>query len=205
MQSNEIIFIINQQERIQLFLSGKMEDILRYDFLKAVYVKDDVCELVIYADYDSMEFVSVLNAALKQALIGECRLDESLRENLGYLWRMYLNDSLKIPIGSKRPTWIGLDYLLWQTGDVDVWLYEKEGKTFFEMTPAYKWHFKKPKSKEKERYITFQQFIENYKSCAVVGLSSKVIREWIQQTDQLLALLFFNDYKYHVYSEDGEK
>lgn len=199
---NKVIFTINKQESIQVFFSSKVEDLVRFDDLVAVYVQDSKCEYVIFSHDVAMQFVCGLDVALAKALSGERVLDISLQDNIGYLWNIYLNKSAVTSTGCEIDDWIGYKYLVWGTPSLDVWLYEKEGKFFFEVTPVYMWHFRDPEPEEKEEYVTYKQFMKSYKSFVVTELSRETICEWLEQTKYLLALIECNDDKYLVRDED---
>lgn len=188
MHGDELVFVINEKERIRVFLSCRVDGMLRWDWIDAEYIHDDVCRYDIYVDDHFGDFIDISLVALKQALTGGCALDESLREDLGYLWNVYLaqraND--QVPYG-----WIGQRYLLWETQALDMWLYEKDGKVFFEITPGYRWHFLEPEP-EKEGYTTFEQFIKSYKPCVITELSTEAISGWLKQIEHLQAVVKIN-------------
>lgn len=192
--NNEIIFVINEQERIQVFLPCALDDIFRYDDIRVEYVKDNSCKHTIYVNDHIIEFVGVLNAALSDALSGRAKLDESIKEDLGLGWNQFLDDDNY----SAKPEWAGRQYLLWCPRDVSSWLYEKNDKIFLELTPTYRWHSMDPTSEEREEYITFKQFMKSYKSYIITELSVDTIREWLTQTRRLSVQIEFNDDRYFI-------
>jgi len=202
MHKRDIIFTVNMQERLHVFLPSKLEDIVGFDRVKVVYVKDGVCEQVICLNDVFVEFVEVLDIALKEALTGRCKLDESLEENLGYLWNVYLNSFRRVRSYKNIKDWIGQKYLLRSLHGVASWFYEKDGKFLLEVTPVYKWHSLDPEPEEKGEYVTYKQFMKSYKSYVVTELSRETICEWLEQTKYLLALIECNDDKYLVRDED---
>lgn len=205
MQKNEITFILNDQEKIQVLLPCELDDIFRYDDIKAVYIKNNQCEYSIYLNDHIVEFIDVMNTALKEALTGDCKLDEFLQEDLGYLWNQYLNSFQRVSSYKNIKSWIGKKYLMWETLSGASWFYEKEGKFILEITPVYKWHSTDPTPEEKKEYVTYKQFIKNYKPYVVTEISQETIHEWLEQTKYLLALIESNDDKFMIKNEENEK
>lgn len=201
MHQDEIIFVINEHERIQVPLPCELDDVSLFDWADAEYIHDGECKYPIYSGFDFGHFINVFCDALKAVLTGGCTLDESLQENLGYLWNVYLDTSTNAPEGHPLPTWIGMQYLIGGTLDVDVWIYEKEGKIFFEITPIYKWHYRDPEP-EAEGYITFGEFIKNYKPYVIAELSIETVREWLRQVEYLQALVKINYERYKNLSDE---
>ena len=58
---------------------------------------------------------------------------------------------------------------------------------------------------EKGEYIAYGQFIKNYKPYVVTEISLETIREWLEQTRYLLALIECNDDKFMIKNEENEK
>lgn len=197
MYEDELIFAINERERIRVFLPCKVDDIFRWDWVYAEYSHDNVCAHIIFSDDDFGLLIDVLSVTLKQALAGECILDESLQKDLGYLGSIYSNEFFNTPDGQPLPPdWIGSQYLLWETLVVKTWLYEKEGKIFFEITPAYKWFCRTIRPEEKESYVTFEEFIKNYKPYVITELSRETMRVWLKEVERLHVVTKANHDRY---------
>lgn len=206
MQSNEIIFAINEQERIKVILFSPLDNIWRFDFIEALYVKDDVCELLIYTDDELVELLRLLlNGVCIRAFSGKSKLDESIQENLGYMWNVYLDSWRHVRSYQNMPDCISQRYLLRSHRGVAVWFYEKDGKFLFEITPAYKWHSCDLRLKENKGYVPFKQFIENYKPYVITEVSLEALRVWFKQITYLLSLIEFNDNKYSMRDEEDER
>jgi hypothetical protein len=186
-------------------LPCKIGNIFRYDNIKVIYIKNNEYELILYSKDFIVEFVDVLNAALKKNLNGGKEIDKSLKKDIGYLWNEDLNCVESNISQEEEFDWIGQKYLLWSQRGIATWLYEKEGKFILEITPVYRWHFKDPTPKEKGEYITYKQFIKNYKPYVVTEISADTIREWLEQTKYLLSLIEFNDDKFIIKNEENEK
>lgn len=205
MQNNEIIFIISEQERIKIILPCVLDNIWRYDFVEALYVKDGVCELVIYSNDEFVELLRILSVALTRALAGNCVLDELVKEDVGLMWNIYLDSFKRVGSYETIQDCMAQKNLLWETLDNASWFYERNGKFFFEVTPVYKWHSRYPEKEEKKDYVPFEQFIKNYKPYVITELSVEIVREWLRQTEHLLEAIESNDAKYLVKNEEDEK
>lgn len=202
MQKNEVIFIINDQERIKLFLPCELNDISRDEDVNAVYVRDGFREQIIYQNDCIFEFVDVLNSCLKLALSGNSKIDASLQANLGYMCNVYLygNGNASISIEQDKSDLRGKHIKLWEVDDATSWLYEKDDKFYFEITPAYKWYYQCPTPEERAEYVTYKQFLKNYKiyPVAVVELGLETMYRWLEQTNNLLALITLSDEKHGI-------
>lgn len=190
-----MVFNINGQERIILFLSSGLDDIFRYDDVSAVYIKDNICEQIIHQEEDILEFVDVLNSSLEFALRGKNKISTLLGKNIGYLWNVYLHKFYGDCMNKKEPDWGAKESRLWDTRETASWLYEKDGKFYFEITPVYKWIAGLPDPEEKSEYVTYKQFMKNYKSypSIVAELSVEILHRWQEQTKYLLALIRLSD------------
>lgn len=200
LNTDEIVFVINQQERIKIVLPCELDEIFKFHYVDAIYIKDNICERPLYLERVFINFVEQLHYSLQDALAGKSKLDKSLQENIGYLWNDYLNQGTRSR--KKMEDWIGEKYLMCESSGVSSWLYEKNGKFFLEITPVYKWHSRYPEKEEKKEYIPYQQFIKDYKSYCVIELSGEIMREWLKQTEFLLNVMYFNDDKYYERHEE---
>jgi len=149
----------------------------------------------------------MLDGHLRSALLGNKKLYSSLQQDLGYLWNEYLvggSDRSKFEYKlspEMRKYWVGKDFMVWCGQDVATWLYEKDGVFWLEITPSYKWHFLEP-APEESNYITYDEFIKNYKPHVMIELSIDIMKKWLRQTERLIAQVVFNDDKF-VVKDDG--
>jgi len=199
---NDIIsFIINECERIDVFLPEPLDlsdGIFRYDIVKVYYIKDAAERYVIYRNDFIMEFVDVLNRALKRLLTRDKILDTCYTQDIGYLWNKHLRKVSKKNSNLLPYDWDGCTYKLWDLSVTASWLYEKDGNFIFEITPQYEWYFRKPKEREKARYITYIEFMGHYKPCVITQISRETATEWLQQTEEIIALMNLYDDKYLI-------
>jgi len=194
--ADKVIFEIDDGVVIDLILPCDQDDLRRHDMVRAVFIIAEDQQYVIYSDDSAIGFLGVLQMFLQQGLCGKKKLNVLLKEDLGYLWN---EDLHQVSIHS-NPTevneWIGEDYLLWSRHGVSSWLYEKNGKMYFEVTPTYRWHFRDPEPEEKDAFINYEQFIKNYKPYVITELSINTARESLRQAERLLAIIKANDEKY---------
>jgi len=191
-----ITFAVNDGEKLLVFLDCALKNISQFDYMSAVYIKDNVCEQVIYSNDMVFDFIESLHDALTKSLSGEYMVYESSNQDLGYLWNVYLNRSDNMYFSGQFEHWIGRRYLLWSLQGTACWLYKTNGVVYFEITPVYKWHSRDPEPEEEDAFISYEQFIKNYKPYMITEVSRDVVREWLRQTERLLAIIKANDEKY---------
>ena len=65
------------------------------------------------------------------------------------------------------------------------WLYnDADGSIVLEITPSYPWHFKTPNRKEK--FITYEQWLQQYKPLAKFIIPNNVASAWKDQIASVL-------------------
>ncbi|HSW76594.1 MAG TPA: hypothetical protein VLG50_06090 [Candidatus Saccharimonadales bacterium] len=71
------------------------------------------------------------------------------------------------------------------------WIYnDKDGNIIFEITPFYPWHAETKKSHAD--FITYKQFMKNYKPTLKTIIQKKYITKWIDQAKELKKTLIDN-------------
>lgn len=193
---DKVTFEFDNGIAIDLILPGDQDDLRRHNMVKAVFIVAEDQQYVIYPDDSAIGFLGILQLFLQQALCGNKKINDTLEGDLGYLWNEDLHHVSIHPNPTEIDEWVGEEYLLWSRHGVSSWLYEKDGKMYFEVTPTYRWHFRDPEGEEKDTFISYEQFIENYKPYIVTELSTNTVREWLRQTERLLAIINTNDEKY---------
>jgi|GEM_PF-1668777 len=197
---NIISFIINESEKIEVLLPETpdlSEGIFRYSMVQAYYIKGKNEQYAMYRNDFITEFIDVLHTACKKLLDDSIPLIASSNQDLGYLWNERLfaasdDDTIRIY------NWEYAEYMLWDLSTTSSWLFEKNGNFFFEITPVYEWHFRRPKASEKSNYISYKEFMANCKPHIVTQISKSKILEWSQQTEEILALMNLYDNKYLI-------
>ncbi|MBA3537476.1 hypothetical protein H0X48_05780 [Candidatus Dependentiae bacterium] len=147
--------------------------------------------------------VEELNYLLKEAQESQLQLDCSIIKDIGYLANEYFQDRnkyLSFP-AEKHKKWIGMKYLLWDSRERGIWIYNKNSEIFLEVTPFYSWRSIDPE--EGENFITYEEFLKNYQSHLIVKLSKEVALEWLNKTEELLSIMKGN-YEQCKYLHEAE-
>lgn len=198
-----IKFMINSGRYIEMEISGPEQGLFMCDEVKII-LYDNGHEYVLYDDIEIRYAIEKLNTLLTKALHNKLQLHESIQQDIGYLWNELLQDRLKLLArvnqeGGNR--WIGTCYLLWEIKGLDTWLYNKDEKIFMELAPVYKWHFDDPETGED--YITYDEFIKDYKPYLIVEIDKKVAQQWLAKTEELMQIIQDNYEKSLKEEDDG--
>lgn len=190
MKTTEICLKIDHSNYLTIEFKGAIKDLYLLDDITVVYHENK--KKYILQEYDCVagplrDFVFDLNAAIKHELV----VHESIDQDLGYLWNEYLQDKkghnfVKAPLEKDSTFWVGLRNLVLSSQQYETWLYNKNGAIFFEITPLYKWHHSEPKKNEK--YISYDEFIKNYKPLVIIKLENKVAKSWLRTVSRLLKI-----------------
>lgn len=129
---------------------------------------------------------------LQKALDNKLFLHDSIRDDIGYLSNEYFqgrNGFVINGFSKKSSGWVGDFYYLWEGSKQKIryvtWLYnDNNGEIIFEVTPAYPYLFCDP---DKElNYVSYQEWIKNYKPYLKVVMSKQVGQEWLKQANQII-------------------
>jgi hypothetical protein len=176
MNQDHIYIEIDQKNTIQFDLQTKLNDVFRYVETEIILCIKDQTETLLFDDF-LIVGLRELQWPLKQLLTGDFKLHPSITENIGYLWDEYLHDvELPSETDSKgHAFWVGSKYLVWNSArsKTATWLYENNGKFWFEVTPGYPWHFEEPK--EGESLEPYEEFMNNYRPIALFELSRETL------------------------------
>lgn len=187
---NEILSLnLSETEKI-LFETDVLEkDLL---FCDEIYVNfDDQNELYRLA-YDCLQYnLHSLEGLLTKAIKKELKLPVSIDNNIGYLWNIYLDDregeGFEYFLLEGRKKWIGTRYILWESSssNLTTWIYNDRSENIvLEVTPDYRWHFMDPEPGDE--FITFEEFMKNYKPLFRKVVPYSVAKEWLVKTQKLL-------------------
>ena len=149
--------------------------------------------------------IEVLNNVLKWALDNQFHLHPSITKDIGYLTNEYFQDSTKELFirndGGK--SWIGINHLVWSSRGIGTWLYNKDSTILLEIAPLYKWHYSDPK--KGEDFITYEEFIKNYKPYFILELNKETAQQWLNKTEELLTIMQQNYEKYEKLEQEKMK
>jgi len=153
-------------------------------------------------------FFESLITRLKKAIDEKLQLHESLTQNLGVLYNEYnqelaydnhnISRFFQVPTLSGKSTyWVGKKYHIWSTyiptsPNIATWLYnDQDGNIIFEVTRTYKWSFL-PDDPECPEFVTYKEFMKNYKSVVRKIIPHDTAVEWLKQSMQVYRG-FFSD------------
>jgi hypothetical protein len=170
------------------------EDVLIYFNNDKKYLLNTDC--LHYSLYSLWDMLSV-------ALKNKFSLSESISCDLGYLWNEYLQNNIdnvnyEYKVIENQKIWIGQEHLLWETAGsikpkLNTWIYnDKQGNIIFEITPSYYWKFIDSLADEQD-YITYEEFIKNYKPLLIEKISKETAKEWIKKIDELMKIIESNE------------
>ena len=163
------------------------------------YKKDSCCsEVSVLLASEKEKFLitvdfldSILKAfigKLDRVLNNEAFLHSSINTNIGYFWNEILHFEVEpVEVGG---FWVGDKNLLCETpGNIKpnlaTWLYnEQGGDIILEITPVYEWHNTDPE--QGELFITYEEFMKDYKSIFKQEVSRDIAEEWLKQARDIL-------------------
>ncbi len=180
----ELIRIGNEKDSRAIEISFQINDdfIGKFSQLTVKYCK----EIIIYDDF-TYEGILVLYNLLIRAINSELQINNQLCEKgIGYIWNKICNSLANDKISDD----IISIYHLWSTTSnigKDTWLYNIGDKIYMEISDTYKWHFSIPESYAD--YITFEEFIVNYKPINIIQLERKDANKLIRFCQEILTKL----------------
>lgn len=66
----------------------------------------------------------------------------------------------------------------------------------FEIIPVYKWNFADlKKAKQDKDFISYEEFMKNYKPYSVTVINKETAFQWLQETSKILQFIEINDGK----------
>lgn len=179
----ELIFQIGKHDEIKLYLPSDVHKIYRYDEIKIILQTDDG-NFILYNNDFIIEaitaFVTLINKASKHLL----ELHSSI---VGKEIGLLSNDNYHGEHNNlvfEDNFWVGDRHRLWETNLYTTWLYNKDGKVFFEVTPIYDGHFDNTKSNEK-----YQKFKDNYETIYLTEVDKKYIKQWQNSCDKIIQVI----------------
>jgi len=202
MNTSEVVFVINEKERIVLKTAVILQDVFSFTDSAVTYVNDDGLKHTLIESNVLCEFVEELFYHIQDFFGGKMALPASIDDhNIGYLWNENLHyrdhHDLEYLLSEEgRQYWVGQKFLLSSFGGFSVWFYQKNGKAFLEVTPTYRWHFDYPELREIFQYTTYRTFKKNYKSILLIELDEQVLRRWREQLRQLINIIAWGDKMY---------
>lgn len=190
-----VILRIDDQACLELKLKEMIKKLIYCDDC-LIYFKDTNNKIVLYHDF-IRPGLSVFVEVLEDLISNRLALHESIVRDVGYMWNQLLHaepaDRDPKIFCEEDGFWVAEVNLVWSaSGDdypsVETWLYNNdEGEIILEITPVYKWHFDDPEPGE--NYITYEEFMLNYKPILFRTIPKDVAQEWVDQAQNLLNII----------------
>jgi hypothetical protein len=152
----------------------------------------------ILADESIKDVLTTLCFTLQKCLHNMLSLDNSINQDIGLMWNNFLHEDGEFVYEGQF--WIGLKYSVWQAPSnvhpcLATWLYnDQQGNIIIEITENYFWHYTEPDGDA--RYISYQQFIQQYQPLLKHTLQHNVAEQWLQQAKSWLNMLEENEKSY---------
>jgi|GEM_PF-4366392 len=127
------------------------------------------------------EVVNPFYMILTQCLEDKNQLNSELKVGkVGKAWNIWTNNLPEVVEESEID--IFEQYWVWSCRDFQTWVYVKDGKTYIEISPSYRFHFVEPINDEP--FITFTQFINEFQSI-VIELTKEQVKEILNKLQTL--------------------
>ena len=183
------IFTINNQDYIKcIFGMVFVEELSSLQSIKILFHRDTE-EYLLYEGrlYNGLEPFA---ARLQKVLNNKLLLALPINKGIGYVFNQYLS-------GNMRGFSMGEIYLLWSPPDkiqpnVQTWLYNgQHGDIVLYITENYFWTY--CDKSQGENYITYSEFMKNYKPTFSCIIPHQTARQWLAQCEYLLATVKENE------------
>ncbi|HLC07629.1 MAG TPA: hypothetical protein VJJ26_05625 [Candidatus Babeliales bacterium] len=182
-ESQQIHIAINEQDKINTY-GYETNGLHIFDEVDAEYVHDGKAIILIS---DSARYVvETLCASLEMALKNELPLDASLAVGkVGCFFSKKKYMTADESDESEKKDDIFSQYWVWSSSkNIQTWLYNVNNKIYLEISPTYPWLFSDPQ--EDEHYISFDEYMNDYRSITLVELQESLVRSWITECHVLL-------------------
>ena len=127
---------------------------------------------------------------IQDLIDGKLILNKKITPDLGFEWNESFHDSKKPTQGSKYHAFSNSHLKI--KPYLSCWLYnDKDGNVIFEITPFYPWHGENKKSNPD--FITYKQFMKNYKPVLKTTIPKENLKQWITQALKLKKSLGINN------------
>lgn len=196
MNKYDISFILNSELRLILELTESLECV--DCCYRGNIILSQGCRKISLSN-DSIRYdMERLSAILKKALSKDLQLDTSISEDIGYLCNEYYQNKegfVLYDFIDGGSDWVGYRYHLWESCKNKIrymtWIYnDKNGTIIFEVTPCYPYLFCDPA--EEPDYVSYDQWIKDYKPYLVKTISTEVAQQWLEQANSIVEQIGLN-------------
>lgn len=193
---NTLILKLSQNESIKIITEENI-DFNQIDFccseLQAYFISAKE-ELLCIGEQTAGLLLEAFIGVLKKAVDCKLQLHESIKQNLGFMSNEYYHNSPYekpefIMVSTSDDScqyWVGSNYEIWAVSSgsnqyVSTWMYnDDEGNIVFEVTKFYKWSLRE-KEPEDLDFITYEEFMKDYKPLIHRVIPRDVAIEWLEQ------------------------
>jgi len=186
MNEHDIIFTLSDKEKIVIQATDPIDELHCCYDVPIVFSDGSTA---IGSDTNVRFALRKFSENLRKALEGQLKLHPSITQDLGYLANEEMQDKpgLSYRKFNGIDHWVGWDYFLWGTGGditLNTWLYNDEnGAIVFEITPSYSSYI--GIKKKDPRYLSYKDWIKNYKPCVVKKIPQDVAQQWLEQVEDI--------------------
>ncbi len=174
-----IYYSISLTDEIQLELTSKHPIKNRFDEISVLF-RDKFDKVYIFEDVIQEAVITLYNG-LSKCVSNQMTLTSELEVGLvGERWNSWAY-SLSDEVAEDEED-IFQYYWIWSTRDFQTWVYQKDGRSYIEISPSYRWHFVEPT--ENEKVTPFDEFMKKYKSL-IVELSLDQIKKILKLLEKV--------------------
>lgn len=142
------------------------------------------------------------------ALQGKLKLHHSITKDIGLLKNEELY-AYRLKKGQEKfaydltsdgyEWWVGFRYYLWYNtpSTLACWLYEKDKKIFFELTPRYCWPVSDG-SNIGNTIAAYEEFIDSYKPLFIFEIPNSVLIRWKHQLGKIMRVIKNNELRQRI-------
>ncbi|MNP04547.1 hypothetical protein D3C76_964650 [compost metagenome] len=163
----------------QLEFSSKYPLKSRFDEI-SLFLREEFNEVCIFEDV-IQEAVTTLYTGLSNCVLNQITLNLELEVGrVGETWNNWTYSLSDVAEEDEED--IFQQYWIWSTRDFQTWVYQKDGRSYIEVSSSYRWHFVEPT--ENEKVIPFDEFMKKYNS-VIVELSIKQINNILKSLEKI--------------------
>jgi hypothetical protein len=181
MNNNDIVFILDDKEKIVIKLKDSIDTIPYFYTVPISFFQEKKQLFSVKEDIDTA--IHVFHNLLQKALNKKLNLHTSITKDIGFLSNEELQNKphfVYTELGG-RDCWVGNLSLLWADNIYRVWLYNNnDGDIIFEATPVYP--HSSPNAKNKPDFIPYEEWIKDYKPFLIRTIPETVAQSWYEQS-----------------------
>lgn len=178
---------ISNNNFITVLSENKDNDLFMFDEITIKYINGKN-SIILFKDFLCEGIRSFYNV-LSKSLEGNLQLDKQLHEKgVGYFWNNYCN-MLRVSTDVEDVT---SKYHLWSTTSQysnETWMYNIGSNIYIEVSPTYKWFY--DSDSNEDDYVTFGEFMDNYKIHDRVLINTRSIETCIKQCEILIDSMWY--------------